>query len=71
MIVREVMSAMAKTGEVTAQVKELQTALEKTEGERQKAVAHGVALRGETTEAMLKIKRLESKVAYLISWFVS
>lgn len=56
---------MAKTGEVTAQVKELQTALEKTEGERQKAVAHGVALRGETTEAMLKIKRLESKVALL------
>jgi chromosome segregation ATPase len=68
---REVMSAMAKTGEVTAQVKELQTALEKTEGERQKAVAHGVALQEETTEAMLKIKRLESKVAYLISWFVS
>ncbi len=65
------MSAMAKTGEVTAQVKELQTALEKTEGERQKAVVHGVALQEETTEAMLKIKRLESKVAYLISWFVS
>jgi len=62
---REVMSAMAKTGEVTAQVKELQTALEKTEGERQKAVVHGVALQEETTEAMLKIKRLESKVALL------
>ncbi len=34
-------------------------------------MVHEVALQEETTKAMLKIKRLESKVAYLTSCFVN
>lgn len=60
---RVAVAATAKTGEATAQIAELQIAVERAERAKAHAEARTASLQDEVADAMLKTARLERKVS--------